>query len=48
MRKARILNHFNYKTFSIQNYQNLAKLQNGDISWIVPGKFIAFSGPVTK
>jgi cell division cycle 14 len=46
--KARILGHVNYQAFSITSYQNLQKLQNGDISWIIPGKFIAFSGPVTK
>ncbi len=48
IRKAKTLNHINLQTFSVQNYQNLNKLQNGDVSWIVPGKFIAFSGPVTK
>lgn len=48
MRKAKILNHFNFKQFSLQNYQNMAKLQNGDLSWIIPGKFIAFSGPQIK
>lgn len=46
MRKAINLNHFNYKTFSLQTFQHLSKLENGDISWIVPGKFIAFAGPV--
>eukprot|EP01036_Dinobryon_divergens_P025185 gene25185-33708_t len=48
MHRAKVQNHFNYKTFSISTFQNLAKLQNGDVSWIVPGKFIAFSGPVSK
>ncbi len=48
MFKAKSLGHFNYRSFSVQTFQNLAKLQNGDVSWIVPGKFIAFSGPVTK
>jgi cell division cycle 14 len=48
IRKAKSLGHVDYRSFSVQNFQNLAKLQNGDVSWIVPGKFIAFSGPVTK
>jgi cell division cycle 14 len=48
MHRARVLGHFAYKTFSLQTYQHLQKLQNGDISWIIPGKFIAFSGPLTK
>lgn len=26
----------------------MAKLQNGDFSWIVPGKFLAFSGPISR
>jgi len=26
----------------------MAKLQNGDLSWIIPNKFIAFSGPLSK
>lgn len=47
-RKARNLGHFNYKTFSLLAYQNMSKLQNGDMSWIIPGKFIAFSGPQAK
>eukprot|EP01041_Mallomonas_annulata_P009599 gene9599-19951_t len=40
--------HFNYKTFSLQQFVNMAKLENGDFSWIVPGKFIAFSGPISR
>jgi cell division cycle 14 len=48
IKRAKSLGHINYKTFSVQNYQTLGKLQNGDISWIVPGKFIAFSGPIAK
>lgn len=47
-RKARNVDHYSHKTFSSLTYQNMAKLQNGDMSWIVPGKFIAFSGPQTK
>jgi hypothetical protein len=40
--------HFNVKSFSIVQYQHMAKLQHGDFSWIIPGKFIAFSGPLAK
>ena len=46
--RAKSQHHFNYKTFSLATFQNLAKIQNGDVSWIVPAKFIAFSGPVSK
>jgi cell division cycle 14 len=40
--------HFSYETFSLSSYVNLLKLENGDISWIIPNKFIAFSGPISK
>ena len=48
MRRAVARGHFNYHEFDLPMFQRLAKLQYGDISWIVPGKFIAFSGPVAK
>jgi len=48
MRRAVTLGHFNYQTFNLNGFQALSKLQNGDFSWIVPGKFLAFSGPLTK
>jgi cell division cycle 14 len=48
MRKAVAKGHFNFNDFDLATFQRLAKLQHGDISWIVPGKFIAFSGPVAK
>lgn len=32
----------------VQEFQDLAKLQNGDVSWIIPGRFIAFAGPLAK
>lgn len=48
MRRAVTLGHFNYQTFNLNGFQALSKLQNGDFSWIIPGKFLAFSGPLTK
>lgn len=48
MKKAVIKGHFNFREFSFPTYQKLTKLQNGDISWVIPRKFIAFSGPVAK
>jgi hypothetical protein len=48
MRRACSLGHFNYRAFNPTAFHNLAKLQNGDLSWIVPGKFLAFSGPIAK
>lgn len=42
------LQHFSFESFALKSYQDLKKLQNGDISWIIPNKLIAFSGPVNK
>lgn len=36
---------FNYKTFDIKSYQHYERVENGDMNWIVPNKFIAFSSP---
>lgn len=46
--KVILCGHFNINTFSLQQYESLQRLENGDITWIVPGKFIAFSGPVAE
>ena len=48
MKKAVVNRYFHFHEFSLSTYQKLSRLQNGDISWIVPGKFVAFSGPLTK
>lgn len=39
--------HFDYQTFDLEAFQNLNKYENGDISWIIPNKLIAFSGPLS-
>ncbi|KAL3662270.1 hypothetical protein V7S43_012598 [Phytophthora oleae] len=36
---------WSYQTFSIDEYDRLDRLENGDVNWIVPGKLLAFSGP---
>lgn len=38
-------NWFNYSTFSSSDYEFLSKPQNGDLNWIIPAQFIAFSSP---
>ena len=38
-------NFFNYATFNLEEYQHFEKVENGDLNWIIPEKFIAFSGP---
>lgn len=40
------LGWYNYATFDVQEYQHFEKVENGDLNWILPGKFIAFSGPL--
>lgn len=39
------LGWFNYATFNIKEYTHWEAVENGDLNWIVPGKFIAFSTP---
>ena len=48
LRKAVDLKHFSLSTFSIKTFANLSRLENGDLSWIIPEKFIAFSGPLSN
>jgi cell division cycle 14 len=40
------LGWYDYGTFDVQEYQHFEKVENGDLNWILPGKFIAFSGPL--
>ncbi|XP_038218613.1 dual specificity protein phosphatase CDC14A-like [Zerene cesonia] len=44
--KARDLGFFNFQDFNYEEYDRLDKIQGGDLNWIVPGKFLAFIGPV--
>jgi cell division cycle 14 len=39
------LKWFDVKTFNLRDYEFYEKVENGDLNWVVPGKFIAFSGP---
>ncbi|GMH47000.1 hypothetical protein TrRE_jg1173, partial [Triparma retinervis] len=45
LKKAMSLGHFEYESFDPDAYDEMDKLQNGDCTWIVPGKLMAFSGP---
>ena len=40
--------HYNYKTFDLEKFEHMSQLHNGDMSWIVPDKLLAFSGPLAK
>lgn len=36
------------KTFNVKEYEHYERVENGDINWIIPGKFAAFMGPIDK
>ena len=42
------LKWFDVKTFNLREYEFYEKVENGDLNWIIPGKFIAFSGPANS
>ena len=39
------LGWFDVKNFNLRDYEFYERVENGDLNWIVPNKFIAFSGP---
>lgn len=39
------LGWFDYNTFDIATYEYYERVENGDLNWIIPKKFVAFSGP---
>uniref|UniRef100_A0A8C3J7D9 Cell division cycle 14A n=1 Tax=Calidris pygmaea TaxID=425635 RepID=A0A8C3J7D9_9CHAR len=46
--KALQLGFFDFKTFDVDEYEHYERVENGDFNWIIPGKFLAFSGPHPK
>jgi len=40
------LGWYNSSTFNVADYQYYERVENGDLNWIIPGKFLAFSTPV--
>nr|XP_046915531.1 dual specificity protein phosphatase CDC14B-like isoform X1 [Dermatophagoides farinae] len=45
--KAAITEILNMEKFNLNEYLFYEKVENGDLNWIVPGKFIAFCDPQT-
>lgn len=43
--KAEKLNFFTWPNFNADEYHYYCELENGDLNWIVDGKFLAFAGP---
>ncbi|CAD8164998.1 unnamed protein product [Paramecium octaurelia] len=39
------LKWFDVRRFNLRDYEFYERIDNGDLSWIIPNKFIAFSGP---
>ncbi len=39
------LGWFELETFDADEYEHYERVENGDLNWIIPGKFVAFSGP---
>jgi len=42
------LKFFDVKNFNLRDYEFYEKVEIGDLNWIIPGKFVAFSGPSDK
>ena len=42
------LGWYNPKTFKVKEYEEYEKVDNGDMNWIIPGKFLAFPSPYAK
>ncbi|XP_069083862.1 dual specificity protein phosphatase CDC14B isoform X5 [Pleurodeles waltl] len=46
--KAVQYDFLNFSEFDVEEYEHYEKAENGDFNWIVPKKFLAFSGPHPK
>lgn len=42
------LGWYSFKDFDPREYEYYEKVENGDLNWIIPGKFIAFMGPIDR
>jgi len=42
---AKKLSWFDIKKFNVRDYEFYERVENGDMNWIVPGKFLAFCTP---
>jgi len=46
--KAHQTGYLNFSTFDVDEYEHYERVENGDFNWVVPNKFLAFSGPHNK
>ena len=42
------LGWYNPKTFKVKEYEEYEKVDNGDMNWIIPNKFLAFPSPSSQ
>ncbi|XP_045426681.1 dual specificity protein phosphatase CDC14B isoform X7 [Pipistrellus kuhlii] len=48
VKKAMQYGFFNFNSFKLDEYEHYEKAENGDLNWIIPGRFIAFCGPHSR
>ncbi|XP_043103367.1 dual specificity protein phosphatase CDC14B [Puntigrus tetrazona] len=46
--KALHFGWLDFSKFNVEEYEHYERAENGDFNWIIPGKFLAFSGPHPK
>ncbi|XP_073201044.1 dual specificity protein phosphatase CDC14B isoform X2 [Lepidochelys kempii] len=46
--KALRYGFLDFSAFDVDEYEHYEKAENGDFNWIIPNKFVAFSGPHSK
>ena len=39
---------YDFKSFNVKEYEKYERVENGDLNWIIPKKFMAFMGPIDK
>jgi cell division cycle 14 len=45
IRRARDFGFFSYEDFDLESYEKYEQVSNGDMNWLVVGRFLAFAGP---
>ncbi|XP_053148358.1 dual specificity protein phosphatase CDC14B isoform X3 [Hemicordylus capensis] len=46
--KALQYGFLDFSSFDVEEYEHYERAENGDFNWIIPNKFIAFSGPHSR
>lgn len=45
LQKAREHRFFDFNNFNVEEYEHFEQVENGDLNWVLDGKFVAFAGP---